>query len=276
MFEIDEVDDAITRLGELCSLTVVTRSEKGSTLVVDGDALRRGRRAGRQGRRHHRCRRRVRRRFPLRPDPRHGHDRRARRSAPRARRQPSSTLAPVPPPISARCSNGVGGFEAVDPRYVAFGSGRNVSPARSRVSSSRRPRFHRRRRGRPVQRSRHPRLRNGGRPRRVPGGVARYGWRRSRRPCSLARRSRHCHQHDHRPTASPSTCWCCAMARRPFTAPTGFAVGLLSGNRYNDYAPAVEYAVAETLRGVAGPFRTFLERGEHVAPHGGCAHMLGC
>jgi sugar/nucleoside kinase (ribokinase family) len=36
LFEIDEVDDAITRLGELCALTVVTRSEKGSTLVIDG------------------------------------------------------------------------------------------------------------------------------------------------------------------------------------------------------------------------------------------------
>jgi len=61
----------------------------------------------------------------------------------------------------------------------------------------------------------------------------------------------------------------------PFTPPSGIAVGMLSGRRYEDYPAAVEYAVAETLRGLAGPFRTFLERGEHVRHMAGCAHILG-
>jgi hypothetical protein len=61
----------------------------------------------------------------------------------------------------------------------------------------------------------------------------------------------------------------------PFVQPTGFAVGLLSGQRYADHGGAVEYAVAEMLRGTAGPFVSFLERGEHVRHIAGCGHILG-
>jgi hypothetical protein len=61
----------------------------------------------------------------------------------------------------------------------------------------------------------------------------------------------------------------------PFAPATGFAVGSLSGQRYEDHAGAVEYAVAEMLRGTAGPFVSYLERGEHVRHMAGCGHILG-
>ncbi len=62
----------------------------------------------------------------------------------------------------------------------------------------------------------------------------------------------------------------------PLFAPvTGFAVGLLSSHRYDDNASAVEYAVAEMLRGTAGPFVSYLERGEHVRHMVGCGHIVG-
>ena len=61
----------------------------------------------------------------------------------------------------------------------------------------------------------------------------------------------------------------------PYARPAGFAVGMLSGARYTEPAAALDYAVAECLRGLAGPFRSFLERGEHVTHMTGCAHILG-
>lgn len=61
----------------------------------------------------------------------------------------------------------------------------------------------------------------------------------------------------------------------PYVVFPGFQVGMLSGRRYKDHASAVEYAVAETLRGLAGPFITFTQRGEHVGHMTGCAHILG-
>ncbi len=39
LFETDDLDDAITRLGAVCPLTAVTRSEKGSSLVVNGERI---------------------------------------------------------------------------------------------------------------------------------------------------------------------------------------------------------------------------------------------
>jgi len=61
----------------------------------------------------------------------------------------------------------------------------------------------------------------------------------------------------------------------PYIVFPGFQVGMLSGKRYPDHASAVEYAVLETLRGLAGPFITFTQRGEHVGHMTGCAHILG-
>ncbi len=39
MFEIDDVEEATRRLGELCGLVATTRSEKGSVLVVNGERI---------------------------------------------------------------------------------------------------------------------------------------------------------------------------------------------------------------------------------------------
>ena len=57
--------------------------------------------------------------------------------------------------------------------------------------------------------------------------------------------------------------------------PDGFQVGLLSSTRYDDHASAVEYAVAELFRGTAGPFISYVQRGEHVRHLAGAGHILG-
>jgi hypothetical protein len=54
--------------------------------------------------------------------------------------------------------------------------------------------------------------------------------------------------------------------------PPGFTVGHLSGRRFTDYPDAVAYAVEERLRGLAGPFIKFLQRGDHVAHLSGVGH----
>ena len=60
-----------------------------------------------------------------------------------------------------------------------------------------------------------------------------------------------------------------------FPAPTGeYAVGMMPGNRYADVADALEYAVAEQLRGLAGPFISLLQREEHVRHLTGVPHLL--
>jgi hypothetical protein len=57
--------------------------------------------------------------------------------------------------------------------------------------------------------------------------------------------------------------------------PVRFAVGLLSGQTYDDVRDALEYAVAEQLRGLVGPFVTFLQRDEHLFLFHGIPHILG-
>ena len=61
-----------------------------------------------------------------------------------------------------------------------------------------------------------------------------------------------------------------------FPSPTGeYTVGMLSGQRFADVADALAYAVAEQLRGLAGPFITLLQRDEHVRHLSGIPHLLG-
>ena len=61
----------------------------------------------------------------------------------------------------------------------------------------------------------------------------------------------------------------------PFRPPDEYAVGLLSGQRFADVADALEYAVQEQLRGLAGPFLTLLRREEHVRHLTGVPHIVG-
>jgi hypothetical protein len=56
---------------------------------------------------------------------------------------------------------------------------------------------------------------------------------------------------------------------------TEYAVGMMSGRRFTDLAEALDYAVAEQLRGLAGPFVSLLQRGEHVRHLTGVPHLLG-
>lgn len=59
------------------------------------------------------------------------------------------------------------------------------------------------------------------------------------------------------------------------TPPVRYAVGLLTGTQYDDVHEAVEYAVAEQLRGLAGPFVSLLQRDEHLKHLMGVPHILG-
>jgi hypothetical protein len=54
-----------------------------------------------------------------------------------------------------------------------------------------------------------------------------------------------------------------------------YAVGLLLNSRFDDLGDALEYAVAEELRGLAGPFITLLHRNEHLRHLTGVAHLVG-
>jgi Nucleotidyltransferase domain len=60
-----------------------------------------------------------------------------------------------------------------------------------------------------------------------------------------------------------------------FPPPAGYAVGMLSSTRFMDVADALEYAVAEQLRELAGPFITLVRRGEHLRHLTGVPHLLG-
>ncbi len=62
-----------------------------------------------------------------------------------------------------------------------------------------------------------------------------------------------------------------------FTFPpaTEYVVGALSGTRFADVDTALEYAVAEQLRGLAGPFISLIARDEHVKHLAGVPHLLG-
>lgn len=60
-----------------------------------------------------------------------------------------------------------------------------------------------------------------------------------------------------------------------FRPATGYAVGMISAARFGDIRDALEYAVAEQLRGLAGPFITLIRRGEHLRHLTGVPHVLG-
>lgn len=60
-----------------------------------------------------------------------------------------------------------------------------------------------------------------------------------------------------------------------FPVGPGYTVGLLAGVRFADIGAALEYAVAEQLRGMAGPFVSLLQRDEHFRHLTGVPHLLG-
>ncbi len=59
-----------------------------------------------------------------------------------------------------------------------------------------------------------------------------------------------------------------------FRPPGGYAVGF-SSTRFADIRDALDYAVAEQLRGLAGPFLSLIQRGEHLRHLTGVPHLLG-
>jgi hypothetical protein len=54
-----------------------------------------------------------------------------------------------------------------------------------------------------------------------------------------------------------------------------YAVGLLSTRRFDELGDALEYAVAEQLRGLAGPFISLIHRNEHLRHLSGISHIVG-
>jgi predicted nucleotidyltransferase len=60
-----------------------------------------------------------------------------------------------------------------------------------------------------------------------------------------------------------------------FDPPSTYAVGMLSGTRFDDVGDALEYAVVEQLRGMAGPFISLVQRDEHLRHLTGVPHLLG-
>jgi hypothetical protein len=62
-----------------------------------------------------------------------------------------------------------------------------------------------------------------------------------------------------------------------FTFPrtTEYTVGQLSSARFKEVADALEYAVAEQLRSLTGPFITLVQREEHLRHLSGVPHLLG-
>jgi hypothetical protein len=68
-----------------------------------------------------------------------------------------------------------------------------------------------------------------------------------------------------------------AGERPDFTPPGGpaYVVGALSSRRFHDVGAALEYAVGEQLRGMAGPFISLVQRDEHVRHLSGVPHLLG-
>jgi hypothetical protein len=63
-------------------------------------------------------------------------------------------------------------------------------------------------------------------------------------------------------------------APAPFQAPTSHTVGMLSSRRFDDVGEALEYAVEEQLRGLAGPFISLIQREEHLRHLTGVPHVL--
>lgn len=65
-------------------------------------------------------------------------------------------------------------------------------------------------------------------------------------------------------------------ATRPVVEPQGgYVVGMLSRLRFERIGEALEYAVAEQLRGLAGPFISLVQREEHLRHLMGAPHILG-
>ena len=60
-----------------------------------------------------------------------------------------------------------------------------------------------------------------------------------------------------------------------YTGPDRYTVGLLSARPFDDLGDALEYAVEEQLRGLAGPFISLIQRGEHLRHLAGVPHLLG-
>jgi predicted nucleotidyltransferase len=60
-----------------------------------------------------------------------------------------------------------------------------------------------------------------------------------------------------------------------FRAATEYVVGSLSHNRFGDVGAALEYAVAEQLRCMAGPFLSLVRRHENLRQLAGIHHLLG-
>jgi hypothetical protein len=54
-----------------------------------------------------------------------------------------------------------------------------------------------------------------------------------------------------------------------------YTVGMLSGQRFDDVVDALEYAVEEQLRGLAGPFISLIQRQEHLRHLTGVPHLIG-
>jgi predicted nucleotidyltransferase len=59
------------------------------------------------------------------------------------------------------------------------------------------------------------------------------------------------------------------------TPPVRYSVGQLSGTPFDELGDALEYAVVEQLRGMAGPFISLLQREEHLRHLSGVPHLLG-
>lgn len=60
-----------------------------------------------------------------------------------------------------------------------------------------------------------------------------------------------------------------------YAGPPLYSVGLLLSARFDDLGDALEYAVEEELRGLAGPFITLIQRNEHLRHLTGVSHLLG-
>ncbi len=60
-----------------------------------------------------------------------------------------------------------------------------------------------------------------------------------------------------------------------YAGPVGYPVGLLSSRQFEDLGDALDYAVAEQLRGLAGPFISLIQRDEHLRHLSGVPHILG-
>jgi hypothetical protein len=69
--------------------------------------------------------------------------------------------------------------------------------------------------------------------------------------------------------------WCGAAPPLPSTQGMPYTVGMLGSIRFDSVGDALEYAVAEQLRGMAGPFVSLIQRDEHARHLTGVAHLLG-